>query len=241
MHVKKGILAAALLLGAVVTGLAMPQLMTQAQSALAEPVTEYEMPEANLEYTRQLTLVEKYSLMQVLTSLVEINAGHLQTEAEVETIAENFLRAAFGQLDLQEVEIRPVLIVADGMAFNAWAYRAFQPLPGGEGQMWFQLCLDDTTGAVLKLEMRIPGDIPMYVMLGELYGLQEALDEAQVCDQLVQHLQAAINETLQDTDLELADPEVYLGGVTILHWVLAGKDTMVDLELQLFDFELYLN
>ena len=68
MHVKKGILAAALLLGAVVTGLAMPQLMTRAQSALAEPVTEYEMPEANLEYPQQLTLVEKYSLMQVLTS-----------------------------------------------------------------------------------------------------------------------------------------------------------------------------
>ena len=176
MHVKKGILAAALLLGAVVTGLAMPQLMTRAQSALAEPVTEYEMPEANLEYTQQLTLVEKYSLMQVLTSLAEVNAGHLQTEAEIETIAENFLQTAFGQLDLREVEISPVLIVAESTAFNAWAYRAFLPLPGGEGQMWFQLCMDDATGAVLKLEMRILGDIPLYAMLGELYGLQEAWD-----------------------------------------------------------------
>lgn len=195
---RTGLLAVFLLALALATGLALPRLMTWFQTQTTADTVEHTVQHVNLDYTHELSLLDKYTMAVNLESYVFVEAGHTMQESSVKSEVENFLQCAFPSITCSaEPEIQPVLLVVGGQVITGWLY---QGVFGGEetGDGFFmEVMLDDTSGAVLsfRLDATSWGLVPVLTDLYDLppeYWLQQT-DLTDLLTRMTKGMKAALS------------------------------------------------
>ena len=253
MRFSTRILAVFLLLSALAAGWFLPRGMAWFQSATMPQTASYPVQAVNLNYSRELPLLEKYSAVRLMESCGFVEAGHTASEVEMQSAAWRFLQTAFPGIDTAEaLEVQPALIVSDGSVLIVWHCRyVYEP---GVRLFELEFIMDDASGAVLalKLDASNSGLMPVLCML---YGLpedywQQVPDVAYLLqiisaqfETALEYGQEGLNVTSVENSVYAAElprdygEPVFFGQILLLE----QQDAFINIELMAEERQMYLN